>query len=122
MTKLICLAVGSLAGGFARYFLSESIYKNLGSSFPYGTLTVNGIGCLAIGFLSAIAGEKLGPNGKILLMTGFCGAFTTFSTFMLETNDLMTDGKWVGAFLNVALSLFIGFIAFWIGIRVGEMV
>lgn len=124
MTKLLYLGVGTLAGGFARYFLAGAVHKGFGTTFPYGTLVVNLFGCFVIGFLSAIAEEKffLGPDGRILLMTGFCGAFTTFSTFMFETGNLMKDGEFYKALLNVAVSVIVGFIVYRFGILLGEFI
>ena len=119
----LCLGLGSLAGGFARYFLAGFVHKIFGTTFPYGTLAVNLAGCFIIGFLSVISEEKflLGSNGRLLLMTGFCGAFTTFSTFMLETGILVKDGEIFRAFWNVALSLILGFIFFKLGILFGDI-
>lgn len=124
MTKLLYLGIGTLVGGFARYFLAGAVYKGFGTSFPYGTLAVNLLGCFVIGFLSALAEEKffLGPDGRILLMTGFCGAFTTFSTFMFETGNLMKDGEFYRALLNVAVSVIIGFVVYRFGILLGELI
>jgi CrcB protein len=124
MTKILCLGTGTLVGGFARYFLAGSVQKLLGASFPYGTLVVNLAGCFLIGFLSILAEERavLGPQGRLLLMTGFCGAFTTFSTFILETGNLLKDGEMFRAFLNVALSLVVGFIVFRMGILIGDLI
>lgn len=117
MTKIVFLAIGSVAGGLARYSLGGLAHKTWGHDFPYGTMAVNLIGCFAIGLLSAISEEKffLGENGKLLLMIGFCGAFTTFSSFMLETAHLMKDGHNLHAFLNVAFSVVAGFFLFKLG-------
>jgi CrcB protein len=70
-----------------------------------------------IGLFDGLAEEKflLGPNARILLMTGFCGAFTTFSTLILETANLFKDGELSRAFFNVATSLILGFLAFYLG-------
>ncbi|MBI3252460.1 MAG: fluoride efflux transporter CrcB [Candidatus Omnitrophica bacterium] len=124
MTKILYLGIGSLAGGLARYFLAGTVHKSFGTGFPYGTLAVNLLGCFAIGFLGAVAEERffLGPEGKILLMTGFCGAFTTFSTFMFETGNLMKDGEFSRAFLNVAASLVAGFAVYRLGILLGQRI
>ncbi len=124
MAKIIALAVGSLAGGFARYFLGGLVYRITGTTFPYGTLAVNMTGCFLIGFLSALSEEKflLGPNARVLLMIGFCGAFTTFSTFMLETANLMTAGALIHAILNVTLSLVFGFLVFRLGVFLGALI
>ena len=124
MTTLLYLGIGSLAGGFARYFLAGLIHKVFGTSFPHGTLVVNLSGCFIIGLLSTLAEDKffLGPGGRLLLMTGFCGAFTTFSTFMLETGNLIKDGEMFQAFLNVTLSVVVGFFVFRLGILIGDII
>ena len=117
MSKYMPLAVGTLAGGFCRYWLAGAVYEVFGSRFPHGTLVVNLSGCFAIGLLNALAEAKmlLGPEARILLMTGFCGAFTTFSTFMLETSNLLKDGELIRASANVAGSLIAGFVLFRLG-------
>ena len=95
MAKWLGLAAGGILGTFARYFLSGAVYRVWGASFPFGTLVVNLVGCFAIGFLAVLAEEKflLGPAARVFLMIGFCGAFTTFSTFILETANLTKDGE-----------------------------
>lgn len=114
--------LGGAVGTVLRYFFSGVMHKFLRSDFPYGTLTVNLVGCFIIGFLAAITEKKflLGPNARILLMIGFCGAFTTFSTFMLETANLIKYGETMRAFLNVLLSVIIGFLVFRLGVGLGE--
>lgn len=124
MVKWLNLAIGSIIGGYARYFLAGFVYQIFGTAFPYGTLVVNLIGCFLIGLLAALAEEKflLGPDARMLLMIGFCGAFTTFSTFMLETGNLIRDGETIRAFLNVFGSFILGFILFRLGIFLGELI
>lgn len=124
MIKWINLAIGSVAGGFARYLLTGLVYQILGFSFPYGTLIVNLLGCFLIGLFATLAEEKflLGPNARILLMVGFCGGFTTFSTFMLETGNLIRDGETLRAFINVMASVAIGFLVFRLGVLLGEVI
>ena len=116
--KWIALIAGGILGTLARYVLSGVISNSFGTSFPYGTLTVNLIGCFLIGFFAALSGNKswLNPEAALFLMTGFCGAFTTFSTFMLETSDLIKVGESFRAFLNIALSVILGFFVFRIGV------
>lgn len=124
MTKIVYLILGGAAGTLARYFLSSSIYGWWGVNFPYGTLVVNYAGCFIIGVLSGISDKRLliGPHARTLLMVGFCGAFTTFSTFILETNNLLKDGEVFKAFLNVLLSVAAGFVIFRIGLLLGEII
>ena len=123
MLKIIYLAVGGITGTFARYFLAGAVYDVMGTRFPYGTLLVNLSGCFIIGVLTSLSESKfvLNPDMKVLLMIGFCGAFTTFSTFMLETSNLIRDGETLRAFLNVLASVVVGFIVFRIGVVLGDM-
>jgi len=122
--KWFYLILGSVAGGVTRYLFAGAIYQKLGSDFPYGTLIVNLTGCFFIGFLAAIVDDKffLGPNARILLMTGFCGAYTTFSTYMLETGNLVRDGQFVYAGLNLVASTAVGFAAYWLGTVLGDLI
>ena len=87
-------------------------------------MTVNALGCFLVGFFATVSADKFywGVEGRILLMVGFCGAFTTFSAFILETANLIKDGETMKAFLNVALSIVLSFLTLWLGIRVGELV
>ena len=117
MTNVLCLAIGSMAGGFARNYLGGFVQRVSGSSFPYGTLAVNLMGCLIIGFIASIAGGRFALNapGRILLISGFCGAFTTFSAFMVESDFLLRSGHTWGAAMNVAVSLVCGFALYHLG-------
>lgn len=124
MTKILAIAAGSLAGGFARYYLAGFVYRLLGASFPYGTFAVNLVGCFLIGFFSVLAEKKflMGPEARILLMISFCGAFTTFSTFIFETSNLIKDGQMGHALLNVLLSVIAGFLVLRLGVLLGELI
>lgn len=112
--KILHLLLGSMAGGLARYYLAGAVYRVAGTGFPYGTLVVNLAGCFLLGLLAGLAEDKflLGPDARLLLMIGFCGAFTTFSTFIFETDGLLREGAWPAALLNVAASLVFGFALF----------
>ncbi len=116
-----------LAGGvgtLARYLLSGVVYQVLGSRFPYGTLMINLLGCFLIGFLVALSQEKflMSENTKLFLMIGFIGAFTTFSTFIFETANLIKVGQIFAAFFNVVLSVVVGFLFFELGIFLGKII
>ena len=124
MAKILELIVGGALGTLARYALAGSVYRVVGVDFPYGTLAVNLLGCAILGFLSTVAEKKFlfGTDVKVFLMIGFCGAFTTFSTFIFETNGLIRDGQTLRAFTNVALSVVLGFILFRLGILLGDTI
>lgn len=121
MPKIIYLAVGTLIGGICRYAMASGLHARFGFGFPYGTLAVNMLGCLIIGALGALAEGpfRLSPEARLLLITGFCGAFTTFSSFMLETSSLMKNGENVLALLYVIASGVGGFLIFKLGERLG---
>lgn len=122
MATWLSLAAGSLAGGLARYFMAGGVYRALGTAFPYGTFLVNMSGCFLIGLFDCLAAERfaLSPAARLLLMTGFCGAFTTFSTLILETSNLMRGGDFLRALINVAGSLLGGLILLRLGTLVGR--
>ena len=122
--KWLGLAAGGILGTFARYFLSGAVHRICGPTFPFGTLVVNLVGCFAIGFLAVLGEEKflLGPTARVFLMIGFCGAFTTFSSVILETSNLTRDGESLYAFMNIALSVLLGFLIFRLGVMLARFV
>ena len=124
MQKALLLVISGSLGTIARYVLAGSVYKALGADFPYGTLAVNLIGCFIIGFLASLSDHKflLSPNVRLFLLIGFCGAFTTFSTFIFETSNLIKDGQVLRAFWNVMFSVVAGFIIFRLGVLLGEII
>lgn len=123
MSNVLCLIVGSVAGGLSRYYLGGFVQRVSGSSFPCGTLAVNLAGCLLVGFIASIAGDRfpLSASARILLISGFCGAFTTFSAFMVESDFLLRSGHAWAALLNVLISLVGGFALFRLGAFLGKL-
>ncbi|OGW81188.1 MAG: hypothetical protein A2Z83_04005 [Omnitrophica bacterium GWA2_52_8] len=121
--KLAMLAVGGILGTLARHFLGGAVYRWTGGTFPYGTVTVNLTGCFILGFLAAVSARKFlfSPELQLFLMVGFCGAFTTFSTFILESNNLLVEGRFLQAFLNVFASVLFGLLFFRAGIWSGDV-
>lgn len=125
MTALAWLGV-AIAGGFgapARYLLDGFVQDRTGGAFPWGTFAVNVSGALLLGFVTGMAlGGHLGSLGKDIAGTGFCGAFTTFSTFTFETNRLMEVGAWDEAAKNVGASLVVGLVAAALGLALATLV
>jgi CrcB protein len=108
MTKLIWyVAVGSAIGGVARLLLGTFIQQKAGTSFPLGTLLINITGSLVLGFLIryALGTPSVTPEIRAMLTTGFCGGYTTFSTFSFETATLIEDGRYERASLYILLSV-----------------
>jgi CrcB protein len=103
----------------ARYGASGLVSAMAGDVFPYGTLVVNVTGAILIGFLATLSGPEsrflIPAYGRLFLMTGICGGYTTFSTFSLETANLMRDGEWGAALANVGVSVILCLVAIWVG-------
>jgi len=111
--------VGSALGGAGRYWLSGWVARTWGDHFPWGTLAVNVVGSFLIGlvfFLTEAGGRVgLGPEWRQFLMLGVLGGFTTFSSFSLQSLQLMRSGEWGGVALNVVLSVLACLGACWLG-------
>ena len=124
MIKFLNLIIGGAVGTIARYLLAGFVYRLAGTTFPYGTLVVNVSGCFILGVLASLADKKfiLGPDARILLMIGFCGAFTTFSTLIFESDNLLRNGQVIRAFSNILVSVVLGFILFRVGSLLGEII
>jgi len=113
------VALGSALGGMARYGCAEFATAWIGEAFPWGTILVNVLGSLVIGFFATFSG----PDGRfmvpaaarVFVMVGFCGGFTTFSSFSLQTLMLLEDGAWLGVGANVVFSVVACLVAVWLG-------
>src|SRR5262249_3101573 len=117
------VAIGGLVGSVARYWLSGAVQDVTGHTFPSGTLAVNVVGSFVIGLVMALSVERglLGDEWRILLTTGFCGGFTTMSTFSYETLALLRDGENLLALWNVTGSFVACVGAAWLGTTVGRL-
>lgn len=111
-------------GAVLRFWLSGWVYSLLGRDFPYGTLAVNLLGSLLMGLCFVLFIERLmvGAEWRALIMIGLLGAFTTFSTFSIETLNLLEDGELVKALANVFLSVGLCVVATWIGVMAGRQI
>jgi fluoride exporter len=118
LSKLIVVAFGGAIGAIARYWLGGLINSRLPMQFPLGTFAINVTGSFIIGFFLTLVGHRITvhPNWHLLIAVGFVGAYTTFSTFEYETLKLIEEGSPLSAALNVTLSLFLGFVAVWLGV------
>lgn len=124
LKDFLLVGLGSFFGGGSRFVLSKLIQVWSPLSFPLGTFTVNILGCLVIGFLSGLhwPGGWMSPSVKLVLTTGFCGGFTTFSTFMNESSALMRDGNYLYVALYLGLSVALGLLAVVAGNACAKMI
>jgi CrcB protein len=119
VASYLWIAIGSALGGMARYWCSGIAARLIGETFPWGTIIVNIVGSFIIGFFATLTG----PDGRIFadtltrqfVMIGFCGGYTTFSSFSLQTLALLQDGEWLLASANIALSVIACLLAVWAG-------
>ena len=122
MLQILAIAGGGALGSLARFWVSTGIYQLFGRSFPWGTLVVNVSGSFVMGFLFVLFLERLAaaPEWRAAVLVGFLGAYTTFSTFSIETLSLMEEGFLLKALLNVAASVLVCLLACWVGIILGR--
>ncbi len=120
MRHFLLIFLGSGLGGVCRYGLTKWLTGWFPVAFPVGTLAVNVLACLIIGLLMGLADDRLwlGQTGRLLLATGFCGGFSTFSTFSTETLLLLRTGQSGPALLYVGASLLLGLLATWLGLKI----
>ncbi|HEU4549521.1 MAG TPA: fluoride efflux transporter CrcB [Rhizomicrobium sp.] len=119
MAMYLAVALGGALGTAGRYFVSGLVANAFGETFPWGTLIINITGSFIIGFFSTLTA----PEGRLmvsgvtrqLVMVGICGGYTTFSSFSLQTLNLMRDGEWVPAAGNVMGSVALCLIGVWLG-------
>ena len=124
MTQILSIAAGGAVGALLRFWISNGIYTLMGRAFPYGTLAVNILGSLLMGLLYVMFHERMtvGPEVRAGLLIGLLGAFTTFSTFSMETLNLIEQADYLKAVLNVLLSVFACVSAAWIGLAIGRQI
>lgn len=120
--QALAIAAGGALGALARFWVSNGVYAMLGRGFPWGTLAVNVIGSVLIGVLYILLLERLtvGPEVRALLLVGFLGAFTTFSTFSIETLNLLQQADYFKAFSNMVISVVACVGAAWVGVMLGR--
>ena len=122
MLQAISIAAGGAVGALLRFWASNGIHALLGRGFPYGTLSVNILGSLIMGFLYVMFLERMTvePEVRAALLVGLLGAFTTFSTFSIETLNLIEQAEYAKAIINMVLSVLGCVFAAWIGLKLGR--
>ena len=124
MNQLLVIAIGGAAGSVLRFLVSTWVYTLFGRSFPYGTMAVNVTGSLAMGFLFVLLTDRFGNDSLLRagILIGVLGGYTTFSSFSIETFNLIDDGESLKALLNMAGSLALCIGSTWIGVLLGRIV
>jgi CrcB protein len=117
VTSLLAVACGGAVGAAARYGIGLLLARLLAAPFPWGTWAVNLLGCLLIGVAAGTLAEANLPTLRLLVVTGFLGAFTTFSTFSYDTLHLWTRGHATLALVNAGGSVLLGLVFVWIGLQ-----
>jgi CrcB protein len=115
----VWIALGGALGSMARYGCSGLAARWIGETFPWGTLIINVLGSLVIGFFATLTGPDgrvlVAPDARQFVMVGICGGYTTFSSFSLQTLNLVRDGDMIRAGANVVASVVLCLIAVWLG-------
>jgi len=119
LKNLVIVAIGGGVGSALRYLLQETLHRQIDNFEPYGTFVVNIIGCLLLGLLAGYAEQErlISTSVNLLLISGFCGGFTTFSTFAHQGHTLFISNKPIQAILYIGLSVIIGLLAAYFGYR-----
>ncbi len=122
MHPFIAIAVGGSVGAIARFWVAQQVYGWMGRDFPHGTLFVNVSGSFLMGLLTELMVQRfaVAPEYRAAILVGFIGAYTTFSTFALETLMLFDEGSLLKAFLNILLSTGLCLLATWVGLSWGR--
>ena len=122
MANLMFIAAGGATGALLRYWVSNWVYTLFGRTFPYGTLSVNITGSVIMGFCYVLMLERMdvGIHWRAGVMVGLLGAFTTFSSFSIETLNLIESGEQVRAITNILLSVTLCIIGCWAGMVIGR--
>jgi CrcB protein len=122
LTQLIAIAAGGAVGALFRFWVSTGVYNLFGRAFPFGTLAVNVLGSLLMGFLYVLLLDRMttSPEIRAALLVGFLGAFTTFSTFSIEALNLIEQADFLKAGLNMTISVFACVTACWFGVLLGR--
>lgn len=124
MSKFLIVALGGAIGSVLRFWAGGLVSGKFGTRFPYGTFVINITASFLIGFIMTVLAERthMSPAWRYLLVIGFLGGYSTFSSFEYETFQVFADGEFLIAAMNVALSVGVGFIAVWAGAITGRTI
>ncbi|MGF1493010.1 MAG: fluoride efflux transporter CrcB [Microcoleaceae cyanobacterium] len=118
----IAIGLGAIAGALSRYYLGLWIGGRLGPAFPYGTFIINLTGCLGMGFFTTLTEQTIiSPDVKSLIAVGFLGSYTTFSTYELDSRNLVREGEFGAATFYWAASAILGFVGLQIGVVLARL-
>lgn len=124
MQKIALIALAGGLGSLSRYGLTGLVHKFTGGAFPYGTFAVNILGSLLFGLVWGFSEERLSfsPEMRTIILTGFMGAFTTFSTFAFESTSMLRTGQLLPFAANVGGQVVVGFTLLWLGLALGKAI
>ncbi len=124
MSRLLLIGLAGFVGTLSRYWLSGVVARRYGETFPLGTLVVNLSGCFVVGLLYYLLQERfvVNPTARTIVLIGFLGGFTTFSSLGLQTFTLLQDGEFALAILNLTVSNFVGLFLVWIGYTLARII
>lgn len=122
--EYIVISIGGILGANARYLLANWAAQRLGSTFPYGTFIINISGAFVLGLFMAFLEDRafVPANYRLFFATGFCGAYTTFSTFTYESLRLFQDGSFLLGFANIFGSVVVGMLGVFLGFVLGRII
>ena len=119
MLAYLWVAIGGALGSVGRFWLSGLVANRFGETFPWGTIVVNITGCFVIGLFNTLTGTEgrwlVSPAARTFFMIGICGGYTTFSSFSLQTLNLVNDGEWLYAGANILFSVALCLAGVWLG-------
>jgi CrcB protein len=123
MEKILYISIGAVLCANSRYWLSDWAAQKWGTAFPYGTLIINVTGSLLLGLFLTLSTERflVDPRIRLMIAVGFLGAYTTFSTYSMESFNLISHGQWLVGLLNLFGSSLLGILAVGLGIFLGKL-
>jgi CrcB protein len=124
LDRFLIISLGAIVGANLRYWVGDWVAQRLGTAFPFGTLIVNLTGTLILGIFITLATERFlfDPRWRVLIAIGFCGSYTTFSSYTYESVNLILTGQPVSGFVNLFGSAVLGSLVMLLGIYIGRLI